>query len=84
MQCTKCGRGEVVRSHRKGFFERKVFGALGYFPWKCPMCRRRLLLKRRSNVSDNLQARELGEETGATLGSPPDGEGLELGNTLTS
>ena len=84
MQCTKCDRGELVRSHRKGFFEKRVFAALSYFPWKCPVCKHRLLLKRRSNGPKGLHAREFGEDAGVTQGSPPNGEGLDLGSTLTS
>ena len=47
MECPQCLRGEFRRTARKGFFERHIYVRFGYFPWKCPTCRFRTLLKSR-------------------------------------
>ena len=47
MQCPECSRGEFRRTSRKGFFEKSIYSLFGYYPWKCPVCRFRTLLKSR-------------------------------------
>jgi len=47
MQCPECSRGEFRRTSRKGFLEKNLYALFGYYPWKCPVCRFRTLLKSR-------------------------------------
>jgi DNA-directed RNA polymerase subunit RPC12/RpoP len=47
MQCPKCKFGPVSRTKREGFWEQKLYPLLGFYPWECTSCRRRLLLKAR-------------------------------------
>ncbi len=35
---------------RIGFLEEKVFSAMGYYPWECSACRKRLMLKSRGQI----------------------------------
>jgi len=47
MECPECSRGEFRRTTRKGFLEKSIYSLFGYYPWKCPVCRFRTLLKSR-------------------------------------
>jgi hypothetical protein len=47
MQCPECHRGELRRTGRKGFLEQNLYGRFGYYPWRCPVCRHRMLVKNR-------------------------------------
>jgi rubredoxin len=38
--CPDCGR-QMRRLTRRGFLQTDVFPRFGYYPWECPMCRRR-------------------------------------------
>ena len=51
MQCPKCDRGELRRTARKGFLEQEICARVGYYPWKCPACKYRTLLKNRGQRS---------------------------------
>jgi len=51
MQCEKCARGELRRTARKGFLEQHIYARFGYYPWKCPVCKCRKLLKNRGQRS---------------------------------
>jgi ribosomal protein L37AE/L43A len=36
--CPKCKASVAMRISRTGFWERKVLGRLGIYPWKCGAC----------------------------------------------
>jgi hypothetical protein len=44
-QCDRCSGKFFRRLNRKGFLERTVFPALGFFPWECALCRRKVVLR---------------------------------------
>ena len=44
VKCVGCGN-KLRRLAREGFLERKIFSFLGYFPWECVMCRKRLFFR---------------------------------------
>jgi hypothetical protein len=46
--CLKCGGGVAIRINRSGFWQCKVLGHLGYYPWKCGACGRVFMVRRRS------------------------------------
>ncbi len=46
--CSHCGNPHLRRVPRKGFLQDKVFPLFGYYPWECPLCRQKRLLRRRS------------------------------------
>lgn len=45
--CPKCRLDTMQRDHRNGFLERVVFPWFHLYPWECPHCRTRKLLKSR-------------------------------------
>jgi uncharacterized C2H2 Zn-finger protein len=45
--CRSCGAGVAIRINRNGFLQRKVFGRLGFYPWKCGACGTVFLYHRR-------------------------------------
>lgn len=45
--CPACEGRTLRRLARVGIFERRVFSAFGYYPWKCSRCGARFLLKKR-------------------------------------
>jgi hypothetical protein len=47
MDCPKCKAGLLSRVKRQGFLENKFLSRLGYFPWECATCRRRIRVKTR-------------------------------------
>jgi hypothetical protein len=46
--CLKCGGGVAIRINRVGFWQCKVLGHFGYYPWKCGACGRVFIVRRRS------------------------------------
>jgi len=40
LSCPDCGRKDLRRLPRHGFWQRQVLFWFGYFPWECPLCRR--------------------------------------------
>ena len=44
-QCDRCSGKFFRRLNRKGFLERNVLPPLGFFPWECALCRRKILLR---------------------------------------
>ncbi len=44
-QCDRCSGNFFRRLNRKGFMERKVLPYLGFFPWECALCRRKVVLR---------------------------------------
>ena len=50
LQCPRCPKGEgtyIRRLPRYGILEMTVLSWLGYFPWVCSACRRRVWIKSR-------------------------------------
>ena len=47
MHCSHCGHKHLVRLRRTGFLEVKLLPLLGFYPWKCPECRSKLVLRHR-------------------------------------
>lgn len=45
--CSACGGRTLKRLPRVGILERRVFSAVGYYPWKCSRCGAKFLLKKR-------------------------------------
>jgi len=46
MQCPKCSEKHVLRRMpRIGLLEQKVLSWLGYYPWECSACRKRVMMK---------------------------------------
>ncbi len=57
--CTYCEGQELRRLNRAGFVERQVLPLLGYYPWECALCRRKVFLR-----TDGVRkARPAGAET---------------------
>lgn len=46
-QCTLCSGNQVYRLERQGPLEKWVYSALGYFPWRCNVCRTKIYLRKR-------------------------------------
>jgi hypothetical protein len=44
-QCDRCSGKFFRRLNRKGYLERVVLPALGFFPWECALCRRKVVLR---------------------------------------
>ena len=44
-QCDRCSGKFFRRLNRKGFMERTVLPHLGFFPWECALCRRKVVLR---------------------------------------
>jgi predicted RNA-binding Zn-ribbon protein involved in translation (DUF1610 family) len=47
LKCPKCKSGQISRVQRYGFLEKKILCHLGFFPWECSICRRRIRVKTR-------------------------------------
>ena len=45
--CPCCGQLALVRMARLGLLQERVFPKFGYYPWECPQCRKKLLIKSR-------------------------------------
>ncbi|MGB6975618.1 MAG: hypothetical protein WBD67_13125 [Terracidiphilus sp.] len=45
--CPACGSGKLRRLARTSFLERRVLSLLGYYPWECPICRRKQMYRQR-------------------------------------
>jgi hypothetical protein len=43
--CQRCEEAQLRRVNRKGFFERVVFPAAGFYPWECVICRRKTFVR---------------------------------------
>jgi hypothetical protein len=43
--CGRCHAEEFRRLNRIGFIERTVLPLLGFFPWECALCRRKMFLR---------------------------------------
>lgn len=60
-QCPRCGYTDVHRLAREGFIQGNVYPILGYYPWRCPMCRNHFMLRKRNGrkraarLSEHLQ-----------------------------
>ena len=44
-QCDRCSGKFFRRLNRKGSMERTVLPFLGFFPWECAICRRKVMLR---------------------------------------
>jgi len=44
-QCDRCSGKFFRRLNRKGFMERKLLPFLGFYPWECALCRRKVVLR---------------------------------------
>ena len=49
--CSYCKRDGIRRTGRRGFAENFLYPLLGYFPWWCPKCKTRSLLRHRGEMS---------------------------------
>lgn len=47
MHCTLCACKDMLRLRRTGFLETKLFPVFGFYPWKCPQCKAKQLLRSR-------------------------------------
>ena len=45
--CPKCKNSAMARVPREGLLENRVYAKAGLFPWECPLCRNRALVKNR-------------------------------------
>jgi len=46
-----CGSDQVYRIFRKGFFSKRVYPLLGFYPWRCKQCGLRLMMRKRELAS---------------------------------
>jgi len=51
IHCDECGRDEVYRIFRRGYFQEKIYPLLGFYPWRCKRCGLRLMLRNREFAS---------------------------------
>lgn len=45
--CPCCGQQALIRVARTGFLKERIFPKFGFYPWECPQCRKKLLLRKR-------------------------------------
>ncbi len=45
--CPKCVDSPMRRLPREGLLENRVYAKAGLYPWECPLCRNRVLLRNR-------------------------------------
>jgi hypothetical protein len=57
IRCMKCSGGKLARIERRGFLEKKIFRLLGYYPWRCRVCKRHFLLKKRGSCKRKAESR---------------------------
>ena len=50
--CSACRWGTMRRSTRHGWKERLVWSVLGYYPWRCRLCKHRELHRDRGDEKD--------------------------------
>ena len=43
--CSTCQSRQFRRINRNGFMQHRVLTRLGYFPWECILCRRRMFFR---------------------------------------
>ena len=44
-QCANCQGKECRRLNRQGFLERRILPLVGFFPWECSLCRKKIFLR---------------------------------------
>lgn len=59
--CPDCGQRNLVRVARIGFLKERIYPKFGFYPWECPQCRRKLLLRRRGIREEFLSNTHPGE-----------------------
>jgi hypothetical protein len=47
LKCSVCGGSTLSRIRRKGFMQRVIYSRLGYYPWKCSVCKATRQMKNR-------------------------------------
>jgi DNA-directed RNA polymerase subunit RPC12/RpoP len=47
MRCPECHEISMHRVSRSGFLETKILSRFGYYPWECPNCEIKRLLRAR-------------------------------------
>jgi hypothetical protein len=47
MHCRYCPCNKIQRMRREGFLQNKVYPLFGFYPWRCPECKTRYLLRSR-------------------------------------
>ncbi len=57
MECKKCG-GRLSRIKREGLLESYIYSAVGMYPWKCVLCKVRVMLKNRGERKRRSEPRE--------------------------
>jgi hypothetical protein len=48
--CRYCDVIELRRQGRTGFWQTRILGRLGFYPWECGLCRRIFLLRQRHHL----------------------------------
>ncbi len=66
MQCRNCECKQIHRMKRSGFLQNRVYPLFGFYPWKCPECKTRYLLRARGSKHRKGGSRS-GAEAGASL-----------------
>lgn len=56
--CPSCKRGGIRRTARHGFAEKFMYSLLGYFPWWCSKCTKRVMLRDRGEMSSRRPNRQ--------------------------
>jgi len=47
MQCRHCNCKQIHRMKRVGFLQTRIYSLFGFYPWRCPECKTRYLLRAR-------------------------------------
>jgi hypothetical protein len=50
LQCPTCGSRRLRRLGREGILQTKVYSLLGYYPWRCGICKTSFYLRRRNII----------------------------------
>jgi hypothetical protein len=48
--CRKCGSDRIYRIDRWGFLRNRIYSLFGFYPWKCKVCGRHMMLWRRTRA----------------------------------
>jgi len=52
VHCRWCGDDKVIRVHRKGFLQEKIYPIFGYYPWRCMHCGVQVMLRKRRRAKN--------------------------------
>ena len=45
--CKYCGSKQIFRVFRRGYLQETIYPLFGFYPWKCKVCHRSMLLRKR-------------------------------------